>query len=537
MARRLSLRRLRSEEDGYIAIMTALLMVVMLGMVAFSVDVGRWYLVGNEVQRAADAASLAGVTSLPADPTSAFAKAQQFSTANGYANGGVTTVTSSVGTVPTRLRTTVTTKVNNVFGPLLGLPTTTISRTAVADYAAPVPMGSPCNEFGNDPDPTGYRGSTCAGVNGQFWANVNSPGSTKSNGDAYQSAVCAGDGCAGTTNLDYDPNGYFYTVSVKAAMPSLTIQLFDPAWVNVGLTCGSNFGSSPTRAMDAQNDVVSDEATRYASGPDVAGCTGDNLYGGSGVMNTQFTVRAPSDTNWDPLSFAPVTGCQRVYQGYDGPLFDALNKASAGYRPDVADSFRRWTTLCTIPNPQPGDYLVQVQSNGVGSDGVNAGNRFSIRAFAGSGSSLNDTISISGRQKMGMYSNHPGATTQFYLARVPSGAAGQVLNVRLYDVGDSNQNGTITINAPPDSGVTFTNCQGAGPVAGTLSTCSFTVTSSFNGRWETLSVPIPSTYACVDSDTTKCWVRLTYNYGAGSAPTDVTSWTANLQGDPVRLVE
>ena len=40
---------------------------------------------------------------------------------------------------------------------------------------------------------------------------------------------------------------------------------------------------------------------------------------------------------------------------------------------------------------------------------------------------------------MGMYSNKPGATNEFHLARVPTGAAGQLLRLRLFDVGDSNQ--------------------------------------------------------------------------------------------------
>ncbi|MHB1474631.1 MAG: hypothetical protein ACYCV4_13610 [Dermatophilaceae bacterium] len=50
-------------------------------------------------------------------------------------------------------------------------------------------------------------------------------------------------------------------------------------------------------------------------------------------------------------------------------------------------------------------------------------------------------------------------------------------------------------------------------------------------------MPIPSTYSCSDADPGACWVRLLYDYGSGSAPYDVTSWAANIGGDPVRLVE
>ncbi|MGZ4653778.1 MAG: pilus assembly protein TadG-related protein [Oryzihumus sp.] len=543
--------RLRSSGDrGYVALLTAFLLVVFLAVAAFAVDVGNWYLVGQREQRAADAAALAGVSSLPADTATAFSTAQKFAKVNGFENGvASTTVVAGVDSRPTRLRVTVSRTVANIFGPVLGLPTTTVSRTAVADYAGPVPMGSPCNEFGNDPasDSTGYKGTTCNGVNGQFWASVNSPSSFKGNGDAYQSQGCTlsgspvPDGCASGTNADWTADGYYYTVSVTRPMANLTIQLFDPAWVNVGLTCPSVtsvFGSGSTAATKAVNDQVSDPATRYASGASSPYCTGDNSYGGATVMSTRFTVRDPSTTPWDPATFPVHTGCDRTYAGYDGSLYAALNKASTPtYRPDLAASFRRWSTLCSITNPAVGDYLVQVRTNGLGTDAANDGNRFGIRAWSSADPTATSAISISGREKMGIYSNAPGATTEFYLARVPSSAAGEVLNVRLYDIGDSTTSGTITISAPPDSGATFSGCVGAGPVAGSMPSCSLTADSSFNGKWQTVSVPIPTSYRCADSDPTACWVRLTYAYGTSSKPTDVTSWTASIEGDPTRLVE
>jgi hypothetical protein len=89
--------------------------------------------------------------------------------------------------------------------------------------------------------------------------------------------------------------------------------------------------------------------------------------------------------------------------------------------------------------------------------------------------------------------------------------------------------------------VSFTNCKATGVTVATLPTCSFSVTtgspSAFDGRSQYVSIPIPTTYSCVDTDYTKCWVRLKYVYGSGSAPTDVTSWEASIEGDPVRLVE
>jgi Flp pilus assembly protein TadG len=567
-ARWAALRDARSKEGGYVAVMTAILLVVLMGLAAFAVDVGNWYLVGQQEQRAADAAVMAGVTYLPSDSSLASTTAQKYAKINGFQNGvNATTVTTGQDGRPTRLRVTVNRMVSNLFGSLLGVPSTTIGRTAVADFAGPVPMGSPCNRFGNNPDPGTTEATTCSGVLGEFWANVNSPKSNKQNGDAYQGNVCSSsvDGCSGSSsgpNIDYATDGYFYTISVKAAMSSLTIELFDPVWVNTGLTCDTNFGSGTTRGIDAVNNVVSDPTTRYK--PNTTSpvsyspyCTGDGLFSGTQAMNTQFTVRDPSTTPWDTSTFPVHATCQKTYPGYSGSLFNVLDQYTSGTTPrstynkdstgtvgpqTIVNGFRRWTTLCTIANPVVGDYLVQVKTNGLGTsfDNADASNHFGIRAF-GSASGDKESISVFGREKMGIYSNKPSVVTEFHLARVPSSAAGQFLKVRLFDVGDSTQAGTIKILSPPDAaGGAFTGCVGvlSTNAAVNLTNCSLTVqTSTHNGKWQSVSVPIPSNYTCTDADTTKCWVRLQYDYGSGSAPTDVTAWTASIEGDPVRLVE
>jgi Flp pilus assembly protein TadG len=551
----------RSQEGGYVAVMVAVMLTVLMGLAAFAVDVGHWYLVGQQEQRAADAAAMAGVTRLPGNPDAATTTARNYSSINGFTNGvSRATVTPSIDGASTRLRVTVSTTVDNIFGSLLGVPTTTIGRTAVADYAGPVPMGSPCNEFGNDPDAGTNRSAACAGVLGEMWANINSAGSAKGNGDAYQGNTgCSSsvDGCTGSTNNDYATDGYYYTISVKATMPSLTVQLFDPVWVNTGLSCDTalttNFGSGTTASTQADNDKVTDEAARYL--PNITGsnpfyspyCTGDNLYGGSQAMTTEFTVRDPGTSPWDPSTFPVHAGCQKQYTGYNGSLFNVLDQYTSGttirgtYNPAIADGFRRWTTLCTIANPPVGEYLVQVKSNvGTTPNNVNAGNRFAIRAFGANGTE-NGNLSIFGREKIGIYSNKPGVTTEFHLARVPSSAKGQMLKVRLFDVGDSSTPGTIKIIYPPNAPAgPFTGCVGVlssgSPVS--LTNCSLTVDSStHNGKWQSVSVPIPATYSCTDSDNAQCWVRLQYIYGSGSIPTDVTAWTASIEGDPVRLVE
>jgi hypothetical protein len=314
--------------------------------------------------------------------------------------------------------------------------------------------------------------------------------------------------------------------------------------INVGDYCEKN-NLAGAKTLNASNTVVTDPSTRYAEGATSKYCTGDNDFGGTGDVATKFTVRSPGPNPWDPLSFQPIGGtCTQTFVGYKSDLKNALDKTNDAYRsrPDVAANFRQWKQLCKIKNALKGStYMIQVNTNGVGNDAASGHNRFSLRAYAGSGGN-NDEISVAGYAKMGMYGNTPNGTSKFYLAKVPSGSKGHLFNVSLFDIGDGATSGsTITVLPPSDPGspANFSGCTGVGPVlgSGSLPNCQIKVDSSYNGTWETISVPISSTYTCNDLLPTGCWVRLEFYYGPGSGPNDTTSWTANIQGDPVRLVE
>ena len=565
----------RREDSGYIAVATAILTPVILGLAAFTVDVGNWYVTADNVQRAADAAALAGVTYLPGNLAAAEHQAIVTAAANGYTTGGVTVVDPEpVSGNPNQLRVTITTTVDNTFGQLLGKPTETITRSAVSNFQAPLPLGSPCNEFGDGPDPTigavNQRSSNCSAA-ASFWGNVGSPQATKSYGDAYQDGGCASgiDNCSGS-NSDYSTNGYFYTIKLTAAVTNLTIQSFDPAFVSVSDTCSSNFGSGTTAAVNAKNDTnyslaastYKQDSQLYAGGQPNPYCTGDQLY--TQVANqppdTTFTVRAPSATSnpWDPTTdpvISTASCAPKTFKGYSGDLYTALNEwnqtngvvtkpavVAAGYQPAVASEFRQWVSLCTIPGTTAaGTYYVQVQTNAAGDNPNGDGhNRFSLRA-TGVGAGDNSHISISGFTDMAIYANAPSATTKFFLTQVQPGAAGQTLQLRFFDIGDATYTGgapLITVNPPSDANVgAFSGCVGSGPATGALNNCSIIPSSSYNGKWETISVPIPSNYTCSYLAVTGCWVTLTYQYGAGNQPSDTTSWAASISGTPVRLTQ
>ena len=117
-------------------------------------------------------------------------------------------------------------------------------------------MGSPCNEYGDDPYPASNRSSNCNNT-GAFWANVGSPQAPKGNGDAFQNSM--------GSNTDYDTNGYFYSVTLDQDMPSLTIEAFDPALIAVGDKCDvNNLAGADNLSYSSGETVVTDPSTRYA---------------------------------------------------------------------------------------------------------------------------------------------------------------------------------------------------------------------------------------------------------------------------------
>ena len=67
------------------------------------------------------------------------------------------------------------------------------------------------------------------------------PNTPKGNGDAFMTRTCnsGNSGCTGTTNNEFNPLGYFYIVRVAPAAVGvpMTLQIYDPAFVQVGDAC------------------------------------------------------------------------------------------------------------------------------------------------------------------------------------------------------------------------------------------------------------------------------------------------------------
>ena len=496
------------------------------------------------------------------------------------------------------MKVTISVPTHNPWGQIVNYNSTTIVRSAVAEYQLPQNLGSPANSYGNDPE--------SAAAQPQFWGNIFGPSSTKEKGDAIQSVgpnanttLCTADNCNGPAaapisggNRDYDANGYFYGIDVPAgASGALNVQVFDPAFVHVGDNCGGSDANALASLNQAATLLATDipgypagpaPSVRYASPASSPYCSGDNWYGdNSNVLNpwTTWTLRAPDVSAWDPTN-NPII-CQAEFPGVfpetsnDLPngtvnagrlktlLQSAANYAGTNPARSFASFFRQWVQICSVAAPVQGTYFLQVQTatkiSGAATPNGGGSNRYSVRTGLGTNFTTTNGLKLYGNQKMGIYANATGADTRFYLTRVFPGEAGHTLILNFFDTGDASAAGNITVLPPPDSNVpagTFPGCEftkpagnSSGPPWGTFipttSDCQITGVSnttsspgpSYNGQWVTVQVPIPEDYTCNTADPLGCWTRLRFAYPVGTSVSDTTTWSAFMLGDPVRLIQ
>lgn len=554
----------------------SLMLIALLSFVGFAIDLSNWWIQASKIQRAADAGAHAGVVYLPADLPSATTTARAEVAKNGYRSSGSdlnATVAVHQEPNPNRLRVSVTSDVETFFVSIFGIDEVTLTREAVAEYVMPVPMGSPENRLGNDPE---------IGYNPQLWSMVGGPKSYKHWGDRYQSKVCrsgggynesncGGGAVPGTNNDDYATEGYLYAIDVTSPVPGepLKIQIYDPAFVDIGSTCGSSMLPDTTQRNALRSkpgNPYPDANVRYAPGPGNF-CSGDIDHEGANV-HTSYTVRRPDNSEWTDLDNPIVntaTCSPQSFRPYDPSsgttIYNWLNSGTEsivdGQAPwTFAEVFRRWVTVCEIPagSVQTGKYILQIRTNATPANpttydpSVNTGghNRFSIRAGfgdAGLASVDGSSLTMNARGRLPLFTNANSATATFYLAKVGSYDAGRTLRISLFDMGDvSGGAGSLQILPPQEFASTFSGCEFVRDGGGTLSTensvCKLKDVSAANGyqgKIVTIDVPIPQDYSCDDDSPTGCWITVKADFPGGV--NDVTTWSATILGNPVRLVE
>ncbi len=502
-------------DGGVVAILTGLLMTIFIGFCAISVDVGHWFLVREQTQKAADAAAMAAVVNLPDNLDKARTTADLYAAKNGYPVG---TTTRAVPGDPDALVVTVTTTVDNFFAGLFGLPTSTISSTAKAVYTPPLQMGvAGCNTLGYDPEqPLGVPG--CPVQAGRTWLSVGSQTALPNAGDPFQSRGGRG------ANADFRPAGYAYDIKVAARTPQLTVSIFDPTWVFTDADCNNtafvNFWSA---IWGARLD-----AAHRAAGLQSPFCTADDIDPNANIINLIVDVM---DTNFELKGPDGRTLCTHLSRGFNG-----RNVLTLLHGPDLKTGYRQWQDLCTLTNADPGTYTLSVTAappDFLAFRGMPASNHFSIRATDGG---TNSGLSVSGHEALSVYANtdtgSPATdTTTWPLAQVPSSAAGRTIKARFYDLGDCVGACRLTMSILRPDGNVATGCRNRGVT--TVSSCAYPVPAAdFDGKWQEIDIPIPAGYSCTPTSPGDCTYRVQVS---GGQPQDVSTWTATFSGPPIRL--
>ena len=128
----------------------AVMSVVLLGGAALLTDVAFWWTSQLRMQRAADAAALAGAVYLPGNETLAFAAARAEAAKNGYSTGVTPLRDDDPRTLIVNIAGEVQTNFARVFcwqgGPCLD--SVDVGVTSAASFVLPVPMGSPQSYYG-----------------------------------------------------------------------------------------------------------------------------------------------------------------------------------------------------------------------------------------------------------------------------------------------------------------------------------------------------------------------------------------------------
>ena len=233
--------------------------------------------------------------------------------------------------------------------------------------------------------------------------------------------------------------------------------------------------------------------------------------------------------------------------------YDGVHDNASGTRDSVGEEFalgfRRWVQVCRIPAAQVirGQYVLRVRTDAEEPTGGTGVNRMSLRAawvdpFTGTASGAG--LSMNALERFPVFVNLGGATSSdLYMTRISDIHAGRRLRIDLFDIGDT-ASGTVNLELlPPADGsgsawsCSMTRVTGNDSTAvGTGCSINNLTRADFNGSVTRISVDIPPDYTCDASVPTNCWTKMRMTFNGGAAPTDQTTWTAVIEGDPLRLV-
>jgi Flp pilus assembly protein TadG len=574
----------RDRSRGQVLVIFAGAAFLLIAVMALVIDLS-WYWANTlKVQRAVDAAALAGAVDLPGSPgTNALhpagtgvGDALTVATQNGYtATGSLTIDAHQDANNGNQMDVTISAPVSTFFLRIIGIQTLTATRSSKALFVLPVPMGSPENYYGvyclttptlPNCGPTNAvpdaKGSGTLASKG-FWGVVITPAGDQSLGDAYSTTK---DSVSPGTNVDYDPAGYAYTVVIPAGGGG-KVWVYDPTFCATGANGPGNYGvgdhwdNTTWNSVSTYYNLYATNNTPYKLSDDtpVAGATSGTLF--------EHMYQWDKSGTYGTLTNTPSSTSADGYTGKDCSADPYHNKwwlMASGLN---AGTYRLQVTTTKVNPAVAGGTTIQdasVNSN------TTAHNMFALEVASTSG---NPQVYGSGR--MAAWNTIAATGSQkFYLAQLDQTAAGKTLEIDLFDVGDVDGGSTLTILSPDQSqnpdglyhtvnNIDFStfnpgvagagNCTPASGMPCSANGVSQIVTDivtngnntrAFGNTWLKILIPLPSNYGCAltspgnpclkpTGETGQGWWKVNYQV---SAAWDTTTWQVNLRGNPVHLL-
>jgi hypothetical protein len=480
------------------------------------------------LQRAADAAALAGVVYLPGNVSGAVTAAQNESAKNGFTTGVNGVTVSAAPLTGAILEVNISSPVRTFFARLFGVTSFTARRNARAEFVLPVPMGSPEDYYGinvlcrNSDTPPGCPQVPSATGSGNltplgFFGNVAARGTNRANGDAYSTYYNG----SPVLNTAFDTNGYSYIVDFPAGTTGGSVYLYDPMF------CATGAGTSTGRRLGVGDfwhtnggigvttvyNLWDMNGTPYATSDDTLLVTSGSLFANSNAVDKGSLFKGDGIYGGGGYTGASSADCQ-----------------SSPYH-------NNWWQLAS--GLTEGQYRLQVVTSS-GTNSENAENGFGVQVTSTAGPGAR----VYGQSRMCALIVINNSSV-FYLAQVEASHAGKTLEIRLFDPGDITTT-TLKIRVPTTTGFTYatftwtaTGSSGGAPTSGGPTTSLVTSNSTgsfYSNQWVTISVPIPASYAAPTppGEPGPGWWKIEYNtLGTGQ---DVTTWEVNVRGNPVHLI-
>lgn len=260
MRARISTNRFRQSRSeprsrGQIVVIFAGAMLLFFGLAAAVIDVS-WYWTNNlRMQRAADAAALAGAVYLPGNPGRATDMAIKEAMKNGFVAPDYAVVPTQDPGNDRRLNVRVSGDVGTFFARALGIASWPAARTGSAEYVLPVPMGSPENYYGvgvlNLPSEEDFDEDT-------GWQDAESENGNWNDADEADN--------------DIDENGPA-SEWARSPVDRFGVSPSDPRqqWYSFGLTSGSN-GIPDESSLEIEGIEIRSRAFLQGSGSNTNGC-------------------------------------------------------------------------------------------------------------------------------------------------------------------------------------------------------------------------------------------------------------------------